>query len=149
MKFILSLSCSSIRSCYSPDFSSAKFSAIPASVVEITQTTTSSQQLSRGPGHQKMLSRTCTGLSHPSFVYRILLILTLILRFFMSGPHFIAENIFVSIISFQHLAESVVFVLCFQVPCSYQIHSHKAQESWLPVGLKSGVEDNRDILNSF
>lgn len=127
MKFILSLSCSPIRSCYSQDFSSAKFSAISASVVEITQTTTSSQQLSRGPGHQKMLSWVCTGLTHPSFVYRILLILTLILRFFMSGPHFIAENIFC--VHYLFPASCRVCCLCVMFPGAMLLPNSQSQSS--------------------
>lgn len=46
VKFIISLSCSWMKSFYSLDFPSAKDGAISASVVERIQTTSYSQQLS-------------------------------------------------------------------------------------------------------
>lgn len=50
VKFILFLTCSGMKSVYSPDFSSAKDGAISTSVVERIQTTSSSQF--RVPGSQ-------------------------------------------------------------------------------------------------
>lgn len=150
--FTVPLLCSWVQSFYSLGFSSAVWCYFCLrSRDNIDYMTSASQKLSRGPGHQKILSWTCfkmsTGLYHPSFVYRSHVILTIILGFCLSGLYFIGGIFFFfHQFSLSRILQSLLF-LCYVSICHVLTSLNKAQESWLLVGLKARIEVGRISLD--